>query len=247
MPARRLFASVHDVSPRFEPEIDGLIDLLAPHVGHRIALLVVPNHWDQSPIIRGSPFAGRLRSWAEAGFEIFLHGFYHRDGSRHESVTDRLRARWMTDREGEFLGLPKDVAKARIGKGRALLEDVTGLPVTGFVAPAWLYGPGALVALAECEIPIAEDHFTVWSPKSGATLSRSPVVTWASRTRMRLESSLVSAAALRRLPTPDLRIGVHPADCRSRRLMDSIQATLSIALRGRSASAYSELWIRNGR
>lgn len=241
MPVQRLIASIHDVSPRFEREIEGLIDLLAPHVGNRIALLVVPNHWDQSPIIPGSQFAGRLRSWAEAGFEIFLHGFYHRDRSRHERVYDRLRSRWMTDGEAEFLGLTKPDAKARIQIGRALLEDVTGLPIAGFVAPAWLYGSGAREALAESGVPIAEDHLAVWSPTSGAILSSSPVLTWASRTKVRLLSSLMAAAVLRRLPLRDMRIGVHPADCGSARLLDSIETTLRIALRRRRASAYSEL------
>jgi predicted deacetylase len=182
-----------------------------------------------------------LRGWAEAGFEIFLHGFYHRDLASHDRVSDRLRSRWMTAGEGEFLGLTKDEAKARIQTGRSLVEDVVGLPIAGFVAPAWLYGRGALEALAECEVPIAEDHLKVWSPKSGAVLSRSPVITWASRTGMRHRSSLMAAAALRRLPMRDLRIGVHPGDCGSPRLMGSIETTLRVAARGRRASAYSEL------
>jgi len=241
MPARRLFASIHDVAPRFEREIEGLIDLLAPQVGNRVALLVVPNHWDQSPILAGSPFARRLRRWAESGFEIFLHGFYHRDLARHDRVSDRLRSQWMTAGEGEFLGLTRDEAKARIQAGRALLEDVTGFPIAGFVAPAWLYGRGAMEAMVECEVPIAEDHLSVWSPRSGAVLSRSPVITWASRTRIRLRSSLMAAAALRRLPLRDLRIGVHPADCESPRVLSSIEATLRVATRRRHASAYSEL------
>src|SRR5436309_7933921 len=86
-PAHRLLlASVHDVSPRFESEIDRLSDLLAPHVGQHLAMLVVPNHWGDAPIVRGSPFATRLRAWAEAGVEIFLHGYFHRDDSRHDSA-----------------------------------------------------------------------------------------------------------------------------------------------------------------
>src|SRR6185369_7013491 len=96
-------------------------------------------------------------------------------------------------------------------------------------------------ALAECAIPIAEDHLSVWSPRSGAILSRSPVSTWASRTGIPLRPSLVTAAALRRLPMRDPRIGVNPADCGSPRLLSSIETTLRVAARGRQASAYSEL------
>jgi predicted deacetylase len=238
---RLLLASIHDVSPRFESEVDRLMELLAPHVGQRLAMLVVPNHWGDAPITRGSPFAGRLRAWAENGVEMFLHGYFHRDQSRHEGAADRLRARLMTAGEGEFLGLSRDSASARIAEGRALVEDVIGRRVDGFVAPAWLYGEGALSALAESGIPVAEDHWRVWSPMTGARLASGPVITWASRTPTRLASSLFAAAALRHAPLDVLRIGVHPPDCRHPALVRSIDKTFGIARKTRHAGRYSDL------
>src|SRR3569623_2290053 len=98
-----LLVSIHDVSPRFEGEIDRLLQLLRPHVGERRAMLVVPNHWGDAPIVPGSSFATRLRNWADAGVEMFLHGYFHRDEATHASPSDRLRARLMTAGEGEFL------------------------------------------------------------------------------------------------------------------------------------------------
>jgi len=236
-----LLASIHDVSPRFESEVDGLMDLLAPHVGERLAMLVVPNHWGDAPIVPGSPFATRLRRWADSGIEIFLHGYFHRDLARHEAAAHRLRARFMTAGEGEFLGLSRDEASARIAKGRALVEEVIGRPVDGFVAPAWLYGEGALSALADSAIPLAEDHWRVWSPRSGDRLASGPVITWASRTRARLASSLLAAAALRRAPIDVLRIGVHPPDGRHPALVRSIDKTFTIARKRRRAGRYSDL------
>ena len=82
-PQRLLLASIHDVSPRFDGEVDRLVDLLAPHVGKRLAMLVVPNHWGDAPIVPGSAFAARLRGWAEQGIEMFLHGFTHRDDAQY--------------------------------------------------------------------------------------------------------------------------------------------------------------------
>lgn len=238
---RLLLASIHDVSPRFESEVDGLIDLLRPHVGQRLAMLVVPNHWGDAPIIAGSPFASRLRKWASSGVEMFLHGYFHRDEARHESSTDQLRARFLTAGEGEFLGLDRPAASARIADGRALLEDVIGRPIDGFVAPAWLYGKGALLALSDAHVPLAEDHMRVWSPATGSELARGPVITWASRTKLRLASSLAAAAALRRLPLKVLRIGVHPPDIRHPSLVRSIDKTFRIASAKRRPGRYSDL------
>jgi uncharacterized protein len=243
-PSRRLLlASIHDISPRFETEADGLIDLLSEHVGMRLAMLVVPNHWGDAPIVPGSPFATRLRGWAEAGVEMFLHGFYHRDDRRHAGAANRLRATVMTANEGEFLALSRSESSQRIADGRSLIEGVIGRPIDGFVAPAWLYGDGALEALKDAAVPIAEDHFRVWSPASGAQLARGPVITWASRTRARLASSLAAAAVLRHAPIDVLRIGVHPPDIRHPALVKSIGKTLSAAATSRKPGRYSELLV----
>jgi predicted deacetylase len=236
-----LLASIHDVSPRFESEIDRLLDLLEPSIGKRLAMLVVPNHWGNAPIVPGSRFATRLRGWADDGFEIFLHGYVHRDEARHSGATDRIRARFMTAGEGEFLGLSSAEALSRINKGKSLVEEVTGRSIDGFVAPAWLYGPGALEALRQSAIPIAEDHMRVWSPMSGRILARDPVITWASRTRLRLASSLAAAVALRSIPLNVLRVGVHPPDVRHPALVRSISKTMSIVADKRKAARYSDL------
>lgn len=204
-------------------------------------MLVVPNHWGDAPIVPGSPFATRLREWADAGVEIFLHGYYHRDESSHSGAASRFRARVMTAGEGEFLGLSRAVAAARIAEGRALIEDIIGRPIDGFVAPAWLYGPGALEALHDAALPIAEDHLRVWSPATGRRLASGPVITWASRTRARLASSLVAAAVLRHAPLKVLRIGVHPPDIRHPALVDSIGKTFRRATHGRRPARYSDL------
>jgi predicted deacetylase len=238
---RILLASIHDVSPRFESEVDRLLALLRPHVRNRLAMLVVPNHWGDAPLIAGSSFGSKLRAWADSGIEMFLHGYFHRDEARHQRQTDRLRARFLTAGEGEFLGLSKREAQARIVDGKTLVEDVIGRQIAGFVAPAWLYGPGARHALEDCAIPLAEDHWRVWSPATGAKLAGGPVITWASRTPLRLASSLSAAKALRRLPLPVLRLGVHPQDVRHPLLVRSIDASLRAALRDRRPGAYLDL------
>ena len=238
---RLLLASIHDVSPRFEAEVDGLLDLLQPFVGQRLAMLVVPNHWSDAPLIPGSVFAAKLRGWADQGVEIFLHGFTHRAAAAPMASSDRWRARWLTAGEGEFLSLSFKEAAGKITEGRTIVEDVIGRPITGFIAPAWLYGDGAMEALERTGIRIAEDHFRVWSPADQTRLATGPVITWASRSRSRLASSLIAAPMLRHTPIRVLRVGVHPPDIRSPALVRSIKSTFRSALANRRASSYADL------
>ena len=93
----------------------------------------------------------------------------------------------------------------------------------------------------DAAIPLAEDHLRVWSPASGAELAWGPVITWASRTKPRLLSSLAAAAALRHAPLRVLRIGVHPPDVRHPALVGSIGKTFTAALRRRSPGRYADL------
>ena len=239
--APSVLLSIHDVSPRFECEVDALADKFSAAAGQRFAMLVVPNHWGDAPIVPGSAFATKLRAWSDSGIDVFLHGFFHRADAAPAGIANRLRGRIMTAGEGEFLGLDAAEAMRRIGEGRALLEDITGRAITGFIAPAWLYGAGAIDALERCGIDIAENHRRVWSPQSGRVLGRGPVVTWASRSRARLMSSLMAAPVVHQLPMQVLRIGVHPPDVHHPALVRSIDATLASAMRRRRAASYSDL------
>ncbi len=241
---RRLFLSVHDVGPRFESQVDRLRDLLGRHAPQdRIALLVVPNHWGQAPLTRGTPFATKLRGWADAGAELFVHGWFHRDDSTHTGRAAQLKARHMTAGEGEFLGLSYDAALTRMRDGRRLIEDIAGRPTAGFIAPAWLYGAGADAALADAGFRIAENHRRVWNPTTGKILARDPVLTWASRSRARILSSLAAARVLppvlRHLPTA--RIGVHPGDTTVPALLNSIDRAVGRVRRTHAPARYADL------
>lgn len=236
---KRLLASIHDVSPRFEGEVDRLLDRLAPHVGQRLAMLVVPDHWNAAPITPA--FTRRLRAWAEAGVEMFVHGWSHIDDSQHTGAA-ALKAKHMTAGEGEFLGLDHREALARMRRGKALVEDATGRAAAGFIAPAWLYSDDARAALGDAGFALAEDHAHVWAPVGGRVLARGPVITWASRSRPRQLSSLAAAALLRRVlqPSETVRIAVHPGDVRVPQLLDSIDRTFAAFRRHRPAR-YADL------
>ena len=243
---RRLLASIHDVGPLFEDRVDQLADRIERHLGSpRYAMLVVPDHWGEAPLAGARAFQAKLRTWSESGVEMFVHGWTHRDDSVHQGSAARFKARRMTAGEGEFLGLGRTEALRRMVAGRQLLEDITGRPVAGFIAPAWLYGYGARGALGDAGFAIAEDHMRVWSPVGGAVLARGPVVTWASRSTRRIRSSLGFAAVARTAlrPLHTLRVAVHPGDTGVPALLASIDATLSAACRQRRVARYADLLV----
>ena len=241
---RRLLVSIHDVSPRFEGQVDALAERLARHVGEaKFAMLVIPDHWRSAPLAGNAAFAARLRGWADQGIEMFLHGWSHKDETPATEGLAAIKGKHMTAGEGEFLNLPKAEALARMRDGRALVEDVIGRPVAGFIAPAWLYGEGAHAALRELGFALAEDHMKVWDPVSGEVLAKGPVITWASRSKARIASSLFAASFGRMaLPfTQTIRVAVHPGDTTVPALLESIDTTLARFVRTHAPSRYAAL------
>ncbi len=237
---RRLLASIHDVGPKFESQIDALADRLTGLLGGpNFAMLVVPDHWDQAPLSAAPAYAAKLRRWADQGVEMFLHGWRHRDDAPAKGFAQKH----MTAGEGEFSALSEAEAAARIADGRKVVEDAIGRPVAGFVAPAWLYSDGAKAAVAAAGFALAEDHMKVWAPVTGKTLSRGPVITWASRSPGRIRSSLMVARIARTAPwaLPTARIAVHPGDTTVPALLDSIDATFSAFARTHKPSRYASL------
>ena len=238
-----LLASIHDVGPRSESQVDQLAELLTDSLGaQRFAMLVVPDHWGEAPVRAGTPFAARLRGWAEAGIEMFVHGWFHKDTAAHQGLA-AIKARHMTASEGEFLGLDTAEATRRMAEGRALIEDITGRAASGFIAPAWLYGEGALAALRQSSFALAEDHMKVWVPQTERVLARGPVVTWASRSGPRTASSLAFAALARAAlhPLPTVRVAVHPGDVTKPSILASIAATLRRFAGKREVGRYAQL------
>ena len=241
---KRLLLSIHDVSPRFEAEIDLLLERVSRHVELRnLAMLIVPDYWGRHPLEANSPFAARVRSWADAGVSMFAHGWFHKDMAAHDGIIARAKARHMTASEGEFLGLDEATAIQRMTDARDLIQQIAGQPVTGFIAPAWLYGGPAHAALGKLGFALAEDHLKVWHPRSGHVLARGPVITWASRSRARIASSLIAAHLLPPLlrHAPVARVAVHPGDAHVPALLASIDRVLGQLKRTHKPSRYDAL------
>lgn len=241
--SKLLLASIHDVGPRFEREVDQLAGQLAEILGGpKFAMLVVPDHWGEAPLAENRAFQRRLRDWADQGVEMFVHGWFHKDLAEHTGAA-AFKAKHMTAGEGEFLGLSRAEASRRMADGRKLVEDAIGRSAAGFIAPAWLYGDGALAALKDNGFALAEDHMKVWQPETGKVLAKGPVITWASRSVPRQLSSRLVASLARNFLHPQrvMRIAVHPGDTRVPALIYSIGQTFSAFAARRPAGRYADL------
>ena len=238
-----MLSSIHDVGPLFCREAALIADFLRRRLNSScLAILVVPKHGGRAPISEDKQFQVQLRHWANEGVELFVHGWFHKD-SHHHSWLNSLKARHLTNREAEFLGLDEETAYQRIVDGRSLIEDIIGRPISGFVAPAWLYGAPAKKALQTSGIRIAEDHFRIWDPLTGQTLSSSPVISWATRTCVRAQLSKAFAAVARHTlgPFSAVRLAVHPSDLKEPSVMASITQTIETLKTSRIPGHYGEL------
>ena len=95
---KMLLASIHDVGPRFEREVDQLAELLSTILGGpKFAMLVVPDHWGTAPLAGAAAFQRRLRGWADQGVEMFVHGWFHKDLAEHSGAA-AFKAKHMIGR-----------------------------------------------------------------------------------------------------------------------------------------------------
>lgn len=212
---RCLVVSIHDVSPATLETTQAMLNDLAQAGVTRTSLLVIPNHHHAHPIREDSGFQRQVRSWAQDGHEIVLHGYFHQRTSKHdEGLRDRAVTRFYTAGEGEFYDLTYGEAEALLRRG---LDDFTACGfgvVTGFIAPAWLLG-----AEAECAVSDAGFHYTtllggIKHLRPTPSFNPSQSLVYSVRATWRVACSLVWNALLARhlRNNPIIRLGLHPPD-----------------------------------
>jgi predicted deacetylase len=241
---RRVIACLHDVTPRdFERivEIDRFYEEIG--IGPTYAMLVVPNFWGAWPLEKYPAFVDWLRERAQAGVEIFLHGFFHHDTTPRSQRSRSARLRHSILGEGEFAVIDEDAALERLRAGRKLLSDLLDLDVRSFVAPAWQYSRGARAALSALGFDLAENRAGVWSPASGRRLTATPVIAYSNRDSVRRNLSLEWSRRATRLlaPADIVRHAIHPGDFDDNALRDEIRRSLSELLAKREAVSYRSL------
>jgi peptidoglycan/xylan/chitin deacetylase (PgdA/CDA1 family) len=122
---------IHDATPAFARETRAMVGDIAPIVGRRISLGVVPNWGGQWHLTAHPEFCEQIRESAD---ELLLHGYFHHRQRGWGPVT------WLADGSDEMNGLDAEETRQTIVRGQRVFRDVFGTPARGFLAPAWQVG-----------------------------------------------------------------------------------------------------------
>jgi len=215
-----LLVSIHDVTPRHLERVKRIRGALTElGIGH-VTLLAVPEFHGQESLAGCTATTHWLRRQIDSGDEVALHGHYHRQLGTLPSLRARARARLFTAGEGECLALRPESTQAMM-QGKQQLENLVGCPVRGFVAPAWLEPTGFRETLRAQNFLWHEVSWFIERlgvrPQYDAR-AWSPVIGFATRTRMRLWSALAWARVSQplfekvMLENHPIRVALHPSD-----------------------------------
>lgn len=248
----KLMVSLHDVAPVHLARVRKAEALFARLGVPKVQYLFVPDFHGASPVQDSPEFTAWCRGPHPFEVSWWLHGYYHLDRADEAALSalsgvDKLKRRFLTAGEGEFLALDAGEQRRRLEAGLARFRECFGPEAEGprgFVAPAWLFRPERLFPLLrEFGMPFTEDHRFLY--RLGATQEkevtqalRSPVVTWATRTFLYKYGSLVMCPLrawwFRR--EPYLRLALHPHDFDHPETVANIEKVLRYAMKGRECA-----------
>lgn len=241
----KLLVSLHDVAPFHLPRLRRAEDLCRDLGIEKITYLLIPDYHGTGAADENPEFVAWCRRERGFGVEWMLHGYSHLDESPAEralSFGDRLRRRFLTGSEGEFIALDSPAQRERIANGLAVFRRCMQREPAGFVAPAWLFNDSLFPILRDNNFRYTEDHRHVFCVTTGEAL-KSPVITWATRTALRKHGSIVAAPLLAHLwsEADTLRVAMHPFDFDHPETVASIRGVLSALLAEREMCFVSNL------
>ena len=130
-PARPFLVCIHDATPAFDRETRAMLGALAPLLGRRISLGVVPDWNGEWPLAAHPDFCRLL---LESSDDLLLHGYFHRRRRGWGPAT------WLAEGSDEMNGLDPAETRRTVERGQRVFAELFGEPARGFLAPAWQRG-----------------------------------------------------------------------------------------------------------
>lgn len=238
---KSLVVSLHDVSPLTQSLCDEiLVQLRALGIG-QVSLLIIPNHHGRAPIGESPAFQRWLSRAIEAGHEPVLHGYYHRrQRGKADSFVRRIMTEFYTAGEGEFYNLSSGEAATLLERGLADLSFLRR-KIAGFIAPAWLLGAEAEVAVRELGFLYTTRLSKVRVFDGGGDIASRSLV-WSTRADWRVWMSLIWNRSLSLClgGAQLVRISIHPPDVQHGMVWKQIRKLISAASRSRRCVSYEK-------
>lgn len=229
MPTRQppsLLVSIHDVSPLTVESSRRAVELaLSAGVPHSaLTLLVIPRHEDRAPLDEHGPTCDWVRSLVDAGACLCVHGFTHQMSGRVRNPWNWALARGFARDQGELFACNVAECERRLEAARDVFRRA-GLEsmVRGFVPPAWLLSPDALLAVKRARFSFYE-RFT--GIVYGDVIRARRLIGFGSLTWAEAQATAGYAHIQSRRPPKDTRFAIHPADVGRSSSVEAIRASL---------------------
>ena len=162
---RAFLVCLHDVTPAYARETRVMLRDLAPLVGRRLSLAVVPN-WYRTWHLAGHPDYCRLIQ--DASEELLLHGYFHHRQRGWGPAT------FLAEGSDEMNGLNAQETQRTLERGQSVFTEVFGEPARGFLAPGWQIGRVRLTSNTAVGLEHVMGFFSL---ESGGGTSV-PLATW---------------------------------------------------------------------
>jgi len=239
-----LVVSIHDVSPATRPAVEAMIaDLQAAGV-ERTSLLVIPDHHHRGVAMADAAFVEWLSGLEKAGHEVVAHGYYHRRNARErEGAFTKWVTRHYTAGEGEFFDLEEKEAEPLLDRGLAEFRGA-GFAPKGFIAPAWLLGWDAELAVRSRGFDYTTRIATITDLRRNQVYHSRSLV-YSVRAFWRRQVSLLwNAFVLYRVRYwPLVRVGLHPPDWKYPLIRSHAMGCIRRAMKKRPATTYWD-WLQ---
>lgn len=205
---------LHDVAPSTWADYQPFVEAVDALGNVPMTWLVVPDFHRRDALDGHPAFCRMLDERVARGDELALHGYFHDDQEPAPSTPRDWFMRRVYTHEGEFYGLSREAALARLRAGIDVFQRHEW-PLHGFVAPAWLMSDGTRQALRELPLSYTSDPQHLYRLPDFTAID-APGLVWSARSAWRRGlSKLVSEQREQRWrEAPVIRLGLHPVDMR---------------------------------